>query len=502
MKSQTGEKLYILWNLSSIPDYDDKYFEIVGMDISERIKIEKDLIESHEELTSLYEELYASEETLREQYEELSEKEKRIQRLAYYDSLTGLANRTYIESLFNNSIGHKKGKAALIYMDLDNFKFVNDTFGHSIGDELLVQVAENIKATIEESHIASRLGGDEFIIFIDDYENISEVELFAGKLLKALESGFPLGNASLNISASIGIALYPDNGSNFGELFKCADTAMYAAKEAGKRNHAFFNQDMNDSIVKKMTIENSMRKAIEKGEFTLYYQPQYEIRTEKVRGFEALIRWNSSEHEFISPIDFIGIAESSGLIVPLGEWVLREACDFIQHIRNLGYADISISVNVSVIQLMQEDFVPMVERVLIEKRLVPSCLELEITESVLIEDIDFNLKKIKELRKIGVKVSLDDFGTGYSSLTYLRELPINILKIDKSFIDNILSTDGKSGLAGSIISLAHDLGLEVVAEGVEKEEQLSYLKWYNCDMAQGYLFSKPVPKEKAIELIM
>lgn len=501
LKNKAGDELYLLWNLNLMPDHEDEYFEIVGMNISERVKIEKDLIESHEELTSLYEELYASEETLREQYEELSEKEKSIHKLAYYDPLTGLSNRINLEVSFNGSVLNKDVKAALLYMDLDNFKFVNDTFGHSLGDELLVKVAENIKETVKEGYIAARLGGDEFMILITDYEDLEEIELFADRLLKNFEPNFHIGNTSINISTSIGIALYPDNGRDFKELLKCADIAMYAAKEAGRRNYIFFDKNMNDIIVRKMKIQNSMKKAMENNEFSLHYQPQYEIASNRIRAFEALLRWNSPEHGFVSPADFIGIAESSGLIVPLGEWVLNEACDFIKHVIDMGHENISISVNVSVIQLMQEDFLSMVDGVLKNKGLKPSYLELEITESVLIENIDLNMKKIKELRELGVKISLDDFGTGYSSLTYLRELPIDVLKIDKSFIDNILSTGEKSGLAGSIISLAHDLGLEVVAEGVENEEQLKYLEWYNCDVVQGYLFSRPLPGEKAMKLI-
>ncbi|MFA7572852.1 MAG: EAL domain-containing protein, partial [Lutispora sp.] len=502
LKSKTGENIYILWNLSTIPDFEDEYFEIVGMDISERIKIEKDLIESHEELTSIYEELYASEETLREQYEELAEKEKKIHKLAYYDPLTELANRVSLESYFNSNVYNKRKNAALLYMDLDNFKFVNDTFGHSLGDKLLVQIAENIRAIIGCRYIAARLGGDEFMILIDDYKHLDEVKFFGDKLLKSFEHSFHLENSSVNISTSIGIALYPDNGQTFGELMKCADTAMYAAKEGGRRNYVFFNQEMNDSIVKKMNIQNSIKKGIKNNEFLLYYQPQYEIKTREIKGFEALLRWDSPEHGYIPPLDFIGIAENSGLIIPLGEWVISEACDFIKDIINMGREDISVSVNVSVVQLLQDSFVPMVASILQGKNLKPQYLELEITESVLIEDMDSNLNKIRELRALGIKVSLDDFGTGYSSLTYLRELPINILKIDKSFIDNILATDEKGSLAGSIISLAHDLDLKVVAEGVEEEVQLSYLERFNCDMVQGYLFSKPLPRDKAVKLIV
>lgn len=501
LKSSDGNVVYMVCNLNFLEDYDYEYIEIIGIDISERIKMEKELVESHEELTSLYEELYASEETLREQYEELSQKEKKIHNLAYYDPLTGLANRINLENHFNNNILQKQSKSAMLYMDIDNFKFVNDTFGHYMGDKLLAVAAQNIKKVVGENHVAGRLGGDEFMIITDAYEDISEVEMLADKILKTFETSFYIEDSPINVSTSIGIALYPDNGENFNDLLKCADIAMYAAKAAGKENYVFFNDRMNESIVKKMKIQNSMKNAIGNNEFLLYYQPQYHIVSGRIKGFEALLRWNSSEHGFVSPADFIEIAETSGLIIPLGEWVLKEACEFIKNLYDMGHRDISISVNVSVIQLKQENFVNMVDSILKEKGLEPSSLELEITESLLIEDIELNLKKLKGLRKLGVRISLDDFGTGYSSLTYLRELPIDILKIDKSFIDNIMHDSDKSCLTGTIISLAHDLGLEVVAEGVEEEQQLKYLKCYNCDMVQGYLFSKPLPRQDAIKLL-
>lgn len=502
LKNADGTVVYMIWNLNFVKHNGDKYVEIVGIDISERIKIEKELVESHEELTSLYEELYASEETLRQQYDELSQKEKEIYKLAYYDHLTGLANRINAEQYFNYNIKDRKNNAALFYMDLDNFKYVNDTFGHSIGDELLIKVAENIKSVINENYIAARLGGDEFMIVIDDYRDLRELENLAERLLKSFESSFKILDSMISISTSIGIALYPDNGDNFRELMKCADIAMYVAKESGKNTYAFFDEKINEKIVRRMKIQNSMKDAIKDKEFALYYQPQYNISTGTIKGFEALLRWNSSQHGFVSPSEFIGIAETSGLIVPLGNWVLDEACSFIKKVIDMGYEDISISVNVSVIQLMQDDFVENVNNALKRYGLKPSNLELEITESLLMENIDLNLKRVRALRSLGVGISLDDFGTGYSSLTYLRYLPIDILKIDKTFIDNILDAGEKNCLTGTIITLAHDLGLSVIAEGVEEEKQLKYLKRYDCDMVQGYLFSKPLPIQEAMDLLL
>ncbi|NLM43738.1 MAG: EAL domain-containing protein [Clostridiales bacterium] len=499
LKSKKGDVIHIIWNLN-IVDNVEGYYDIIGIDISERIKIEKELIESHEELTSLYEELYASEETLRVQYDELAEKEKSIHNLAYYDPLSGLPNRINLEEYFNENVLAQKN-AALFFMDLDNFKFINDTFGHFIGDELLLQVANKIKQLIGNNHTVARFGGDEFMVLIENYDDISEVEEIAQNLLKSFESSFYVDDILLNISTSIGISLYPQNGADFKELLKCADIAMYVVKEEGRDNYAFFSEEMNQRIVKRMTIQNSMKEAINNDEFVLYYQPQYHISTGKIKSFEALLRWFSPEHGFISPSEFIDIAEVSGLIIPLGKWVLDEACGFIKHIIEMGYEDISISVNVSVVQLKQDGFVQMVRDILVKHELEPSTLELEITESVLMENIDYNLKVIRKLRELGVRISLDDFGTGYSSLTYLRDLPINIVKIDKSFVDNILYSKDKKCLTGTIISIAHDLGLEVVAEGVEEKEQLEYLKRHSCDMIQGYIISKPLPKQEAVKLL-
>lgn len=499
--SKSQEIIYILWNIKILPKHNGDIIEMIGVDISERAEIEKKLVESHEELTALYEELYASEETLRQQYEELLSNQKKIHQLAYYDSLTGLPNRIYLENIFNSNILGKDIPSALMFIDLDNFKFVNDTFGHNVGDNLLLQAGERIKEVLGEGYWASRLGGDEFMILIQGFSEIKEVELCAEKLLKVIESSFCIENTPISISSSIGIAIYPEHGTSFDDLMKSADIAMYAAKESGKRKYEFFNQEMNDAIVKKMTFENSMRKALANNEFLLHYQPQCEISSGKIRGFEALLRWESSEHGFVPPKEFIGIAETSGLILPLGKWVLNEACKFIKGIRDMGFSQLNISVNISVMQLMQDDFAKMVMEILEEIGLEPSCLELEITETILMEFIDHNMAKIKELNDLGVKISLDDFGTGYSSLTYLRELPINILKIDKSFIDNIASTNDKSNITGYIISLAHEMGLKVVAEGVETKKQLDYLSYYNCDIVQGYFISKPVPKDKALEFL-
>ncbi|HHY78520.1 MAG TPA: EAL domain-containing protein [Clostridiales bacterium] len=501
LKSIKGDITYIIWNLNIVDSFGEGYYEIIGIDISERVKIEKELIESHEELTSIYEELYASEETLRAQYDELAEKEKRIQTLAYYDPLSGLPNRVNLEEYFSNSVLYKKN-AALLFMDLDNFKFINDTFGHFVGDELLIQVSNKIKQIIGDNYTAARFGGDEFMVLVENYNDISEVEELAKKLLESFESSFYIDDVLVNISTSMGIALYPENAVDFKELLKCADIAMYVAKEAGRDNYAFFNEEMNQRIVKRVTIQNSMKKAIGSNEFMLYYQPQYHIPSGKIKGFEALLRWLSPEHGFISPSEFIEIAEVSGLIIPLGKWVLAEACGFIKSVIEMGYEDITVSVNVSVVQLKQDGFVQMVSDILREYELEPSRLELEITESVLMENIDYNLKVIRNLRELGVRVSLDDFGTGYSSLNYLRELPINIVKIDKSFIDNIINSKDKKCLTGTIISLAHDLGLEVVAEGVETEEQLEYLKRNSCDMVQGYLISKPLPKQEVVKFLL
>lgn len=502
LKSKNNEVFYIYWNLNILSGYEANEVEIVGIDITKRVELEKALIEKHDELSSLYEELYASEETLRQQYDELLNNQKTIHELAYFDTLTGLPNRESLKSLFETHVKNSNVKSALMLLDLDNFKYVNDALGHNAGDSLLIRVGERIKEILRRDSWASRLGGDEYMILVKGFSDIKEVSDYADKLLVAVESGFYIENTPINISFSMGIAIYPDHGTSFNELMKSADTAMNHAKDTGRRKHEFYNHEMNEVFMKNMAIENNIRKGLNNNEFLLYYQPQLEISTNEVRGFEALLRWNSEEYGFIPAAEFIDIAESSGLILSLGNLALNEACDFIKHLQDMGYSHLKVAINISILQLMQDNFVNMILDVVKKKGLKPEYLELEITETILMEFVEQNMDKIKKLNDSGISISLDDFGTGYSSLTYLKELPFNILKIDKSFIDEVMTSKEKSILTSSIISFAHKLELKVVAEGVETKEQLDYLCDHKCDIAQGYFISRPMPKGEALDFLI
>lgn len=422
--------------------------------------------------------------------------EERIERLAYFDPLTHLPNRTHLinhlEKELTDAIKGGTG-GALIFIDIDNFKNINDTFGHTYGDELLVKVAERIVGITDQQHTVARIGGDEFTVLYTRAEDVHEIAGYAAGLIREFEKPLRVFGNEFHITSSIGVALYPDNGSSIDELLKCADMAMYRVKELGKKNYMFYNETMNDAVVRKMTLENNIRNALSNDEFVLHYQPQLNLMTGKITGFEALVRWNSPEHGLVNPGDFISTAEETGLIVPLGEWVLRTACRFNRELHRRGFGQTYISVNISAIQLMNDSFIESVRRILEETGLPAQYLEMEITESVLMESFDSSIRTLEYLRNMGIKVSLDDFGKGYSSLNYLKLLPISTLKIDKSFIDDISSTGKSRTLTGSIVLLAHKMGLKVIAEGVETQEQVNYLCEHGCDMIQGYIIGKPVP---------
>lgn len=426
------------------------------------------------------------------------EYEQSIIKLAYFDTLTGLPNRSELRKRLEMHMAENVGKAAVIFLDIDDFKFINDSYGHSIGDRVIVEVGKRLRTIITEGGILVRQSGDEFTILLGKVASREEIIEFAESIIDCFEKGFDFGDIAFNLSVSAGIAVFPDDGENFEELTKNADTALYKAKDLGKKNYVFFEKSMNDAFVERIVLESNLRKALTNNEFILYYQPQVNAVTGRIVGFEALIRWISPELGFVSPIKFIFAAEESGLIVPIGKWVLKTACLFIKKLVSEGNEDLKVSVNISVIQLMQDDFVDVVLNTLQETQLDPGHLGIEITETVLMESFESNLKKLGQLRERGIKVSLDDFGKGYSSLTYLKQLPIDTLKIDKTFIDDILND---KGLTESIVMIAHKMGLSVVAEGVETREQLEHLTRSSCNIIQGYLFSKPVPEHDIVSLI-
>ena len=389
----------------------------------------------------------------------------------------------------------------LLYLPIIMPKYVNDALGHDAGDSLLMKVGERVECILGEKCWASRLGGDEFMIMAKGFYSHGEINSYAKNVLKTIESGFYIEDMPINISCSMGIAVYPEHGEEFGDLLKSADAAMYVAKEMGKRDFVLFDKKMNDEILRNLTMVNDIKEAMENNEYFLHYQPQLDIFTGEIRGFEALIRWISPKHGYIPPLDFISIAESSGMILPLGKWVIEEACDFIKRMERLGFKDMKVAVNVSVLQFIQDDFIDIIIGILESRELEASCLELEITETILMEFSEMNMQKINKLSSLGITISIDDFGTGYSSLTYLREISIDILKIDRRFIKDIDGSNKESLITKTIINLAHSLEFKVLAEGVESQIQLDFLKENNCDYVQGFYFYKPMPASQLEEII-
>lgn len=469
-------------------------------DINEKKEFQIVLQNNHKELVATYNELYDIQVEQKKQYEELRAYKDQLKYLADHDHLTGLLNR---KQLYENFIldlhMYPNENKALIFIDLDNFKYINDTLGHYSGDMLIVNMARRLSGIFkEEWQKVHRFGGDEFVVYINKYSKAEDIKIVAEEIIRCFKEPIDLINSVVNVTVSIGIALYPNNGENINELVKSADIALYRAKAAGKNRYVFFDEYMNEAVVERMLIENNLRNALENDEFSLLYQPQVNIKTNKIAGFEALIRWNNKELGFVSPLKFIKIAEDTRLIIPIGKWILMTACKFIKSFHDKGYKELTIAVNISVIQLLQDNFTDMVKEIINDIGLNPKCLEIEITESVLIESYETICEILAELKAMGIKIALDDFGQGYSSLSYLKQLPITTLKIDKVFIDSIADKNPEASLAESIITIGHKMGLKVLAEGVEAKEQLDYLRRYKCDIIQGYIFSKPLNKEDAV----
>jgi diguanylate cyclase (GGDEF)-like protein len=424
---------------------------------------------------------------------------------AFHDPLTGLPNRAYLNSRLEEEMQKARcndASGAVMFIDLDDLKTVNDSFGHACGDDLIKAAAAQICGAVGPDAFVARVGGDEFIVILPGESNLRQIAQIADELLQAAQREYSVGGRDIHMSVSLGVTMYPSDGDQAQEILKNADNAMYAAKAAGRNCWRFYEAAMLKDAYEKLLLTNSLRHALERGEFSLHYQPQIALNDGEIIGFEALLRWQSQEHGAISPVRFIPLAEQSGLILPIGEWVFGEACRFAHKLANLGYHKLHVAVNVSPRQLADADFVSMVRRCLEEANIGPAQLEVEITENVLIESLEDSTRKLEALNALGIKLSLDDFGTGYSSLTYLRNLPVATLKIDKTFIDKILEDKVQEGFIRSIIDMAHVLGLNVVAEGVETQPQLTKLIQFDCDCVQGYLFSKPLAEPAAIEFVM
>ena len=421
---------------------------------------------------------------------------------AYHDPLTDLPNRAYLNNRLEAEMQKaRRGEAsgAVVFIDLDDLKTVNDSFGHSCGDDLIKASARQICQAVGPDAFVARVGGDEFIAILPGEKNLRHIAVIANQLVNAAQREYTVGGHNIHMSVSLGVTLYPGDGNQAEEILKNADNAMYAAKAAGRNCWRFYESAMLKDAYEKLLLTNSLRHALERQEFSLHYQPQISLANGEILGFEALLRWHSHEHGQVSPIRFIPLAEQNGLIVPIGEWVFGEACQFAHKLATLGRSNLHVAVNVSPRQLANSDFVPMVCRCISDANIQAGQLEVEITENVLIESLDDSTRKLAALNELGIKLSLDDFGTGYSSLTYLRNLPVATLKIDKTFIDKILEDKVQEGFIRSIIDMAHVLGLHVVAEGVETASQLSKLTALDCDCVQGYVFSRPLTEPAAID---
>ena len=423
---------------------------------------------------------------------------------AQHDFLTGLPNRMLLNDRIGLSIAlarrHKK-KVAVLFLDLDGFKHINDSLGHPIGDSLLQSVSKRLVSCVRGGDTVSRQGGDEFVVLLSEVEEVEDAAVIARRMLQAVAEVHAVDAHDLHVTTSIGISVFPDDGPDAETLIKNADTAMYQAKENGRHTYQFFKPVMNARAVERQSIELSLRSALQRQEFILHYQPRVNLKTGAISGVEALIRWVHPTRGVVSPAQFIQIAEDTGLIVPIGAWVLREACAQARAWLDAGLPALAMAVNVSAMQFREENFVDDLFATLTETRLDPESLELEITESVLMKRVDAAASILKTARERGVKVAIDDFGTGYSSLSYLRKFPVDALKIDQSFVRQISTSGEDTAIVIAIIGMAQGLNLRVVAEGVETAEELAFLRAHRCDEAQGYYFSRPLPAAKFAELL-
>lgn len=436
---------------------------------------------------------------------EISELNQELSYTSYHDTLTGLPNRHNLYSQMNLMIANAnryQSKFAVLFLDLDHFKNVNDTLGHHVGDMLLKGVASKLKSIVRENDIVSRIGGDEFIIVINDVRDSGSLEQVIIKILEEFRHEWVIQDHLLRLSTSIGVAIYPDDSKETNELMKYADIAMYKAKSEGRDQFSFFTSEMNRQIHHEVELASDMHRALRDEEFMLFYQPKVEIKTGKIIGAEALIRWKHHEKGMVFPNDFIPIAENSGFILNLGTWIIEETARMIGRLEGNGYHDIHVSCNVSTRQFQNLNLYSEIKHALLTNEINPKLFAIEITESVMMEYLEVTLEVLKKIKNLGIHICMDDFGTGYSSLSYLRQFPIDSLKIDKSFVDDIEEKgDNSAILLNTIIAMGQTLGLHVVAEGVEEAFQMEYLAKRGCSYYQGYYFSKPLPEDQFFDLL-
>ncbi len=436
---------------------------------------------------------------------QIKETEKKLEELAFKDTLTKLPNRKLfydrLELELKRTKREENSKLALLFIDLDRFKQVNDTLGHHIGDELLKIIAERLLTCIREKDTAARLGGDEFTVIINDIPSSKVAKDIAEKIIQVISIPIMLQGHEHFIGASIGISLYPEDSEEMEILIRNADAAMYHAKDSGRGNYQFFSEQINQRNQRRRELEESLRKAIKNNEFELYYQPQIETIKNKIVGAEALIRWNHPQKGLVSPIEFIPIAEENGMIIEIGEWVFKQSCKHLHKCLDISKEPIPIAINLSAVQFSSKGLIDMINSTLEQEKLPSHLIELEITESAIMENADKAIEIINDITKLGIKISIDDFGTGYSSLAYLKKFAVNKLKIDREFIKDLPHDKEDSVLTSTMIMLANNLELNVIAEGVETKEQVDFLIQHGCSLVQGYYYSKPLPEDKFIAYV-
>jgi diguanylate cyclase (GGDEF)-like protein len=435
---------------------------------------------------------------------------------AYQDTLTNLPNRYLFQDRLNNAVAHaarKKRLIALLHIDLDNFKRINETLGYDAGDQLLCRVADRLTNSLRKTDsitrfmtedtesLMARIGGDEFTILLNEITNVQDAALVCNRIIGLLSEPFIIGKEEVYITASIGIAVYPSDSADMNSLIRNADIAMNQAKKQGKNTYQYYSESINTSTMERFSIENKLRRALERKEFMLFYQPQIDISTGRVIGCEALIRWLQPDLVLVKPGKFIPVTEETGLIVPIGEWILHSACAQSKAWQSEGFEPFNMTVNISGVQFVQDTFIEMVAQALLDSGLDASFLKLELTESILMRDSESSMKKMNLLKDMGIQISIDDFGTGYSSLNYLKRFPVEILKIDRSFIKDIETNPDDQSIVRAIIALAHNLNMKVIAEGVETKKQMGLLRGYGCDAAQGFLICPPISPDSITQFI-
>ncbi|MFD0681092.1 MULTISPECIES: putative bifunctional diguanylate cyclase/phosphodiesterase [unclassified Paenibacillus] len=448
-----------------------------------------------DELDAVAEHIDFIRQQMHQYQDELMSKSKQIDFYSHHDFLTGLPNRLLFKELCSNALDqssrHEKPTAAVLFLDLDRFKIINDMFGHTKGDDLLRAVARRLLQHIRSNDIVSRIEGDEFVLLLPDSDR-EETMLTAQLLIDELSKSFVLEGNEFYVTPSMGISMFPVDGTDVETLVKHADTAMYLAKEQGRNHYRFYTSDMNERMTKQVELEKGLRKALERQELSVHYQPQVDLDSGKITGMEALLRWSHPELGNVSPAEFVPLAEENGMIVPIGEWILRKACLQNKEWLDAGLSPMRVAVNLSARQFQQQNLVDVIARILDDTGMPAQYLDLEITESVAMFNEGLVITKLHDLKSLGIKISIDDFGTGYSSLSYLKKFPIDSLKIDKSFVAHVMHDRDDAEIISMIISMARNLRFSVIAEGVENEEQLQFLREQQCTEGQGYLFSKPM----------